>query len=105
MCQREPPERKGPTVTFSAKLPDGTVKMLELPAPTSTTEIKSVTLNPGEFETEDAVLDLMLDMFNHAEWRFQYFSLSKQPQKRAGNYRMGCCVGFTEENCSGSLSL
>jgi hypothetical protein len=83
MSQQEQPKRKGPTETFSVTLPDGTVQSVELPAATSMTALHSVTLNPGELATDEAVLGLMLSMFNHPEYTFEHFSEYRMPKDEA----------------------
>jgi hypothetical protein len=68
------PKPKRPTIKFSATLNDGSVKSIELPAPDSVTYNKLVTLNPGQLITGDAMLKLMIDLFNHPEVTFEHFS-------------------------------
>jgi hypothetical protein len=76
-------EKKSPKIKFSSTLPDGTVHEIELPAPTSIVENKTITIESGVLDTEEDVLNLMLDMFNHPEVTFNYYCEYGKPQDKA----------------------
>lgn len=63
-----------PTIKFSTTLEDGTVKTLELPAPSSMQVRRTATLTFGDFAKEQDLVKLTLMMFNEPEVAVEYYS-------------------------------
>lgn len=53
----------GPRITFSRTAEDGSVKSIELPAPSSIIMEERENLTPEDLQTEKDLGDLMFDMF------------------------------------------
>ncbi|BCG48839.1 hypothetical protein GEOBRER4_n3733 [Citrifermentans bremense] len=75
-------EVKATSIKFSRTMPDGSVHEIELPAPASIVMTRSISIESGNLASEEDVLALMFDMFNHSEVKFEYYSeYGKQQDK------------------------
>lgn len=74
---------KQPKIKFSSTMPDGSVNEIELPAPDSIVMSKSISIESGTLVSEEDVLALMFDMFNHPEITIEYFIAYGNPQDTA----------------------
>jgi len=72
-----------PKIKFSRTMPDGSVHEIELPAPTSIVMSRSISIESGNLVSEEDVLALMFDMFNHSEITFEYYSEYGKPRDTA----------------------
>lgn len=76
-------EVKAPSIKFSRTMPDGSVHEIELPAPASIVMTRAISIESGNLVSEEDVLALMFDMFNHSEVKFEYYSKYGKQQDKA----------------------
>jgi hypothetical protein len=74
MRKDDEPRPPSPKTKFSTTLEDGTVKSIELPAPSSMRVCRTATLVSGDITTEQDLVKITLMMFNEPEVAVEYFS-------------------------------
>ena len=72
--QDNKPPPPSPKIKFSTTLKDGTVKSIELPAPSSIRVRRTATLVSGDVAAEQDLVKLTLMMFNEPEVTVEYYS-------------------------------